>query len=129
MTARQEGLILIGVLLIGSLIVQVQLKLFANEIGPIIARGGLRFEEKATLLLQATFAWRPLLVGVLGACLVAIWLLALTRMELSVALPLASIALVVNAILGGLLLGETMSVLRMAGIITVAAGLALVLNT
>jgi multidrug transporter EmrE-like cation transporter len=129
MAARQEGLILVGILLIGSLIIQVQMKLFANEIAPLLARSDVTLPGRIGLLAQAAFSWRGIFICVLGAALVAVWLGALTRMELSVALPLASIALVVNALLGGLLLGEALSLMRVAGIVAVAVGLGLVLRT
>lgn len=72
-------------------------------------------------------SWRVLLVIVLAGSMFALWFLALMRLELSVALPLATIALVINSIGGGLFIGEALSALRMAGVLVVALGVTLVL--
>src|SRR5689334_7253280 len=112
MTAREQGLVLIGALLVGSLIFQIQMKLFATEIAPILARSDMSVADKAGRLIVASVAWRPLLIFMLAATLFVVWLVALTKLELSVALPLASIALVINAVGGGLIMGEALSLLR-----------------
>jgi len=72
---------------------------------------------------------RLAVVGILAASLFVIWLLALTKLDLSLALPLASIALVVNAVGSGLLLGEQLSALRVGGVLVVAVGIAMVLKS
>ena len=46
-----------------------------------------------------------------------------------VLLPLAAIALVVNAIGTGLMIGEQIGALRIAGVVTVALGIAMVLKS
>jgi uncharacterized membrane protein len=129
MSMRLQGLLIIGLLLILSLIFQVQMKLFANEIAPMLAAANQSLLSKAHRLLAATMGLRPLFIVLLAGLLFLIWLLTLTQLELSLALPLASIALVINALGGGLLLGETMSLTRVLGIAAIALGITLVLST
>ncbi len=129
MTDRQEGLLLIAAMLALSFIFQVQMKQFAIEITPLVTRGDQGFQARLGALLQAALTWRALAIGLLAAALFVIWLLTLTRLELSLALPLASVALVVNAVGSGFLLGEAITLVRLAGVLCVAIGIALVLRT
>ncbi len=112
-----------------SFIFQVQLKLLANEIGPLLARGDLDWSGKSWAIGRALLAWRPLVIAVLAVSLFLLWFMALTRLELSVALPVASLALVINAVGSGLLLGEAMGPLRIGGVLLVALGLTMVLKS
>jgi hypothetical protein len=125
MSDRTAGLLYIGALLLLSFIFQYQMKILANEIAPLLSRTA----GAASSLLRAPMVSRLLLVFTLAGMLFVVWLLALTKFELSVALPLASIALVVNAVGIGLLLGEGLGTLRIAGIVTVATGIAMVLKS
>ena len=129
MSARTEGLIFVVLLLVMSFIFQIQLKLFADQIAPILSRHDLGIWSKAKAVSSDVFAWRPLLIAVLAVLLFAVWFLALTKLELSVALPVASVALVINSVGSALMLGENLSSLRLAGVLTVAAGIALVLKS
>ncbi len=129
MSDRTIGLICIAALLLLSFVFQYQMKIFANEIAPILSRSETSMMEKIGKLLRVSFAWRVALVSSLAGLLFVFWLLALTKLDLSVALPLASVALVLNAVGSGLLLGEGLSVLRIAGVITVAGGIAMVLRS
>jgi multidrug transporter EmrE-like cation transporter len=125
---RMQGLIYIGVMVVMSCAFQYQAKLLADGIAPILARdAGLA--DKMAELLQATTIVRLALVLTLAAALFVVWLLALTKLDLSVALPLAAIALVVNAIGTGLLLGEELGALRIGGVVTVALGIVMVLGS
>lgn len=128
MSDRTSGLLYIAAMLLFSLAFQYQMKVLAGEIAPIISRT-TDFVEKMDSLSQAALIWRLLVVLALAALLFVIWLLALTKLELSVALPLASVALVVNALGTGLLLGEALGALRIAGVVTVAIGIAMVLKS
>jgi drug/metabolite transporter (DMT)-like permease len=128
MSDRTSGLLYIAAMLLFSLAFQYQMKVLAGEIAPIISRT-TDFVEKMDSLSQAVLIWRLLVVLALAALLFVIWLLALTKLELSVALPLASVALVVNALGTGLLLGEALGALRIAGVVTVAIGIAMVLKS
>ena len=129
MTARQEGLLLIGGLLIFSFFFQIQMKHLASDIDPILAKSGQTVAAKLLDLMQAALSWRAVLVVLLALALFTVWLLALIRLELSMALPLASVALIINAIGSGLLLGEAMTMTRVIGVLTVAAGIGLVLKS
>ncbi len=129
MTARTEGLLLIALILAMSFVFQVQLKLFADQVAPVLSNSALSFSDKLGELFRASLAWRPIMIAALAILLFVTWFLALTRVELSLALPVASVALVVNAIGSGLLLGEGLSPLRIAGVLTVAAGITMVLKS
>jgi hypothetical protein len=122
------GLIYIGVMVVMSCAFQYQAKLLADSIAPVLARNG-GLADKMNGLLQAAAIARLALVLALAAGLFVVWLLALTKLDLSVALPLAAIALVVNAVGTGLLLGEELGALRIGGVVTVALGIAMVLRS
>lgn len=80
-------------------------------------------------LVAASFGWRVLGIVVLAGLLFLLWLLALTRLELSFALPIASIAFVITAVGGGLWLGEALSWVRILGLVTTAVGIGLVVRS
>jgi drug/metabolite transporter (DMT)-like permease len=125
---RMQGLIYIGVMVVMSCVFQYQAKLLADGIAPILARNASLADKMAGLLQAATIA-RLAVVLALAAALFVVWLLALTKLDLSVALPLAAIALVVNAVGTGLLLGEEIGVLRIGGVVAVALGIVMVLKS
>ena len=128
MSDRTAGLLYIGAMVLLSFAFQYHMKVLANELAPVLSRtAGLT--DKAQGLLQAPVMGRLAVVGILAASLFVIWLLALTKLDLSLALPLASIALVVNAVGSGLLLGEQLSALRIGGVLVVAVGIAMVLKS
>lgn len=60
---------------------------------------------------------------------VVIWLLVLSRTEVSVAYPMISLAYIVNAIAAYYLFGENLSVMRIAGISVILLGVYLVART
>lgn len=129
MPIKLESLFLIILLVVMSLAFQVLLKNFANEIAPAVSGGPNPLNARVALVAKALLGWRPLLIIALAGGLFLVWLLTLTRLELSVALPLASITLIVNSVGAGIILGETLSATRILGIVTVAAGLMLVLRS
>ena len=88
---RMSGLIYIGVMVVMSCAFQYQAKLLADGIAPILARNA-GFADKMDGLLQAATIARLALVFALAAALFVVWLLALTKLELSVALPLLTLA-------------------------------------
>jgi multidrug transporter EmrE-like cation transporter len=128
MSDRTTGLLYIGALLVLSFAFQYQMKVLAGEIAPILSRP-TDVIDKVHGLSQASAAWRLPVVLALAALLFSFWLLALMKLDLSVALPLASVALVVNAVGTGLLLGEGLGILRIGGVVTVAAGIVMVLKS
>jgi drug/metabolite transporter (DMT)-like permease len=111
--------ILVGVLLNAG--AQLLLKVGASAVGPIGGWQGLR---TAALPL----AMHP---GILGGLLcyaisVVVWIVALSRVDVSLAYPILSIGYVVNAFVAMFFLGETVSPLRWAGIAVILLGVVLV---
>lgn len=129
MTDRIESLIAIAVMIALSLVFQVQLKILANAIAPIFARSDLGSAARLAITAGELASWRFVAILAISFLLFALWLFTLTRLDLSVALPVASLALVLNSIGGGLLLGEPMTMMRAAGIATVGFGILLVIKS
>lgn len=128
MSDRTAGFLYIGAMVVLSFAFQYQMKILAGEVEPVLSGKGPLF-ARAYGLVDGPALWRLVAVLTLAAVLFALWLLALTKLELSVALPLASITLVVNAVGIGLLSGEGLGALRIGGVLTVAAGIAMVLKS
>lgn len=129
MSGNASGYAAIVVLVVLSFLFQTQLKQIAMDVAPVLARADLGLTDRLWSALRTIVTWRAALVVIIAGALFAIWFFALTKLDLSVALPLASIALVINAIGGGLMLGEPLSWGRIVGAVTVAAGIALVMNS
>jgi multidrug transporter EmrE-like cation transporter len=116
-------LILTGVLLNAA--AQLMLKAGANRIGPVnldIASIGMAARD---LGLSA-----PIAGGI--ACYVlsvVIWIIALTRVEVSIAYPMLSIGYVVNAIAAWMLFSEALTPLRLAGIVVIIFGVFLLASS
>jgi multidrug transporter EmrE-like cation transporter len=98
---------------------------------------GVLLNASAQLLLKAGTNAMPLGPGlalephILGglACYavsVVVWIIALSRVPVSMAYPMLSIGYVVNAIAAWQLLGESLSPLRIAGIGVIIAGVFMV---
>ena len=98
---------------------------------------GVLLNAAAQLLLKAGTNAMPLGLGlalephILGglACYaisVVVWIVALSRVPVSIAYPMLSIGYVVNAIAAWQLLGESLSLLRLAGIGVIIAGVFMV---
>ena len=69
----------------------------------------------------------PILAGLaLYAVSVVVWILALSRVEVSIAYPMLSIGYIVNALAGWLLFSEAVSAARVAGIGVIIVGVWLV---
>ena len=128
MSDRTTGLLYVGVMVLLSFAFQYQMKILAGEVAPALSRT-IGVADKLSGVLRELQPWRLMLVLGLAALLFAVWFLALTKLDLSVALPLASVALVVNAVGSGLLLGESLGLLRIGGVIVVAIGIAMVLKS
>jgi multidrug transporter EmrE-like cation transporter len=125
MSDRTAGLLYIGAMVLLSFAFQYQMKILASEVAPVLSRTG-DVTAKLLQLLHRPALWRLLGLLAVAVVLFALWLLALTKLELSVALPLASITVVVNAVGIGMLSGEALSPLRIGGVVVVAAGIAMV---
>lgn len=129
MSGNASGYVAIAALVVLSFLFQTQLKQIAIDVAPILARADVGLTDRLWSVLWTLLTWRAAMVVMIAGALFVIWFFALTQLDLSVALPLASVALVVNAIGGGLMLGEPLSWVRIAGALTVAGGVALVINS
>ena len=112
-------IVLTGVLL--NAVAQLLLKSGAGAVGPIGSWPALRGAAPA-------LATHP---GVLGglvcyAVSVVVWIVALSRVDVSVAYPLLSVGYVVNALLAMALFGEVVSAQRWLGIAVILVGVTLV---
>lgn len=128
-SARAEGLALIVLMLIMSFVFQVQLKIIADDVAPVLARQAPDLGAKMGALVQAVVTWRSLLIMVLAGLLFLIWFMVLTRLDLSLALPLASLGIVINSIGSGVLLQEELTAGRISGVLAVAIGIVLILKS
>ena len=120
------GMILAGVLLNAG--AQLLLKAGTRAIGVIGASGAGGFALAQTAL---NVALQPFIVaGLLCYVLsVGIWIVALSRVDVSVAYPMLSIGYVVNAVAAWWLFGEALTPMRLAGITVILIGVVLVSRT
>jgi multidrug transporter EmrE-like cation transporter len=120
MRSADLALILTGVLL--NAVAQLLLKAGSRVIVGIdvnLANAGLLLERVAV---------NPPIIGGLAcyAISVVVWVLALSRVDVSVAYPMLSIGYVVNAVAAWMLFGEQLNAARMAGIGVIIVGVWLV---
>lgn len=117
------ALILTGVLLNAA--AQLMLKAGANRVGP------LEIETQTLVLAARELALSPPIIGgiVCYVVSVAVWIVALTRVEVSLAYPMLSIGYVVNAIAAWMLFGEHLTPMRLAGILVIILGVYLLAGT
>lgn len=114
------SLILTGVLLNAA--AQLLLKAGTNAVGRFA------FTLPNALPVATRFAFEPHIAGGI-ACYVAslvVWIMALSRVEVSVAYPMLSIGYVVNALAAWYLFGEAVTPLRLAGIAIIILGVFMV---
>jgi len=120
MTAVSFGLIAAGVLL--NTFAQLLLKAGANSIG--------RFEFALSHALEIglKFIVNPYILGGMACYAVSlvVWLMALSRVEVSVAYPMLSVGFALNAVLAWWLLGEPVTMQRLAGIAIIIVGVTIV---
>ncbi|MDD5578951.1 MAG: SMR family transporter [Methylobacter sp.] len=110
------SIILTGVML--NAIAQLALKASVREMGVI----GLNFSSSATAFLRLAcepFLWIGLFCYGIS---VIVWILALSRVDVSIAYPMLSLGYVVNAFAAWQIFGETMNPARMIGIGIVLLG-------
>ena len=129
MSARVEGLLMLAVMVALSAVFQVQVKLLAGQLGGALARQDPGLIGIVLAAVRSMISWRGAFMVALAGILFLLWLLALTKLELSYALPLVSISLVVTAVGGGLWLGESLTLMRVGGLLLTAAGIWMVLRT
>jgi multidrug transporter EmrE-like cation transporter len=120
MSPLASALVLFGVLLNAA--AQLLLKAGTNVIG--------RFEFSAANLgpIGWKVATQPYILGGLACYVVSVvvWILALSRVEVSVAYPMLSIGYVVNAVAAYALFGEALGPQRLLGIGVIIVGVCLV---
>lgn len=129
MSSRTEGLLMLALMVALSAVFQVQVKTVAGQVGAALARQDPGLIGIVFTAVRAMISWRGAFMVGLAGFLFLLWLLALTKLELSYALPLVSISLVVTAVGGGLWLGESLTMMRVAGLLLTAGGIWMVLRT
>jgi len=109
-------LVLAGVLLNAA--AQLLLKAGTNAIGTFA------FSADNLVPVGIRVASNPFIVSGLGCYVVSVvvWIMALSRVEVSLAYPMLSIGYVVNAVAAWYLFGEALSAQRMIGIGTIIVG-------
>jgi multidrug transporter EmrE-like cation transporter len=120
MKGPQLALVLSGVLL--NAIAQLFLKAGAGSLANLELRAG------NALAIAGRLVYNPPIIAGLAcyALSVVVWILALARVEVSVAYPMLSVGYVVNAVAAWWLFGETLSGARIAGIGIILVGVWLV---
>ncbi len=120
---RYLPLILAGVLL--NALAQLTLKQGMRSIGHF------SFSIENLLKMAFTIAFNPFVLAGLTCYVISvvIWLLVLSRVEVSYAYPLLSIGYVVTAMAGWLLFNEAMDLTRWSGIAVICCGVWLITRT
>ena len=120
MTAVSFALILTGVLLNAA--AQLLLKAGTNAIGHF------EFHLENILPVGMKIAFQPYILGGLSCYVVSVvvWILALSRVQVSMAYPMLSIGYVVNAIIAYYWFGEAVTPLRLFGIGIIILGVFIV---
>lgn len=110
MSGISFALILIGVLLNAG--AQLLLKAGTNAVGQFA------FDRGNILPVGWQLATEPHIVGGIACYVISVgvWVLALSRVEVSIAYPMLSIGYVVNAMAAGYLFGEAVTPMRLVGI-------------
>jgi len=120
MNATSFSLLMTGVLLNAG--AQLLLKAGTNSVGVF------EFSRDNIMPVGWRLATEPHIVGGLACYVISVvvWVMALSRVEVSVAYPLLSIGYVVNAIAAWYLFGEAVTPMRLAGIGIIIVGVCLV---
>lgn len=120
MKAIEFGLILTGVLLNAG--AQLLLKAGTRVIGHF------DFNLANALPIGWQLATNPYIFGGLSCYVISVvvWIMALSRVDVSIAYPMLSIGYVVNAFLAWQLFGEALTAMRLAGIGVIIVGVFLV---
>jgi len=116
MNALSFSLLMTGVML--NACAQLLLKAGTNSIGTF------EFTGANIVPVGWKLATEPHIIGGLGCYVISVvvWIMALSRVEVSIAYPLLSVGYVVNAIAAYYLFGEAVTPQRLAGIAIIIAG-------
>lgn len=116
MTAASFALVLTGVILNAA--AQLLLKAGTNAVG--------RFEFSAANALPVglKLAFEPHILGGIACYVVSVvvWIMALSRVEVSIAYPMLSIGYILNALAAWYLFGEAVTPTRLVGIGIIIVG-------
>jgi len=120
MTALSFSLLMVAIVL--GTAGQLLLKAGTDAVGPFA------FTLTNVFPVGTRLALEPRILGGVGCYVVSlvVWILALSRSEVSVAYPMLSIGFALNAALAWWLLGEAVTPMRMLGIGVIIAGVFLV---
>ncbi len=120
MTPVSFALILTGVLLNAA--AQLMLKAGTNAVGHFEFIAGNIVPVGLKLALQ------PFILGGVACYVVSlvVWIMGLSRVEVSIAYPMLSIGYIINAVAAWYLFGESVTALRMTGIGFIIVGVFLV---
>ncbi len=120
MNAISFSLLMTGVMLNAG--AQLLLKAGTNSVGVF------EFSRENIMPIGWKLATEPHIVGGLACYVISVvvWVMALSRVEVSVAYPLLSVGYVVNAIAAWYLFGEAVTPMRLAGIGVIIIGVCLV---
>lgn len=114
--AVNAALVLSGVLL--GVAAQLLLKAGTNAVGHFA------FERQSLMITALKLAIEPHIIVALFLYVVsmAVWILVLSRIEVSVAYPMLSLGYAVNAVAAWLIFGEQLTVGRVVGIAVIMLG-------
>ena len=120
MSAVSFSLLLTGVLLNAA--AQLMLKAGTNAVGHF------EFSLENALPVGMRLALEPHIMGGMACYVVSlvVWIMGLSRVEVSVAYPLLSIGYLINAVAAWYLFGESLTALRLTGIGFIIVGVFLV---
>ena len=120
MNALSFSLILSGVLLNAA--AQLLLKAGTNAVGHFA------FSTENLIPVGLKLALEPHILGGITCYVVSLvlWIMALSRVEVSIAYPMLSIGYVINALVAWHFFGESVNAMRMAGIGVIIVGVFLV---
>lgn len=120
MTSLTFSLVLAGVLLNAA--AQLLLKAGTNRVGEFA------FALENLVPVGARLALNPFILGGLACYVVSVvvWILALSRVPVSVAYPMLSIGYIVNAVAAWMLFGESLGAQKLVGIAFIVVGVFLV---
>ena len=116
MNAISFSLLMTGVLLNAG--AQLLLKAGTNSVG------AFEYTSANILPIGWKLATEPHIIGGLGCYVISVvvWIMALSRVEVSIAYPLLSVGYVVNAIAAYYLFGEAVTPMRLTGIAVIIVG-------
>jgi multidrug transporter EmrE-like cation transporter len=120
MSAVSFSLLMTGVLLNAG--AQLLLKAGTNAVGTF------EFTAGNIVPVGARLAMQPAILGGMACYVVSlvVWIMGLSRVEVSMAYPLLSIGYLINAVAAWYLFGESVGALRMTGIGFIIVGVFLV---